>query len=173
MDIKAIEINDEVFPVEDSEARQQIQQLNTTIAQQEQTIQQLQDKLDSLVIPVFNNTEAITITDKITVNNPNIKLETVRAIKQFGWVHLRIYGTMTLTKTSQTQDAFKINDERFYIKNGVLATDVMTGYAYSEDWQIAIGRITIGSNNVCEIGEQGVTGNYNIRTAIIYPAQNP
>lgn len=42
MDIKAIEINDEVFPVEDSEARQQIQQLNTTIAEQQNIIEQLQ-----------------------------------------------------------------------------------------------------------------------------------
>lgn len=42
MDIKQIEINGEVFPVEDSEARNSITAMNTTIAEQAQTIAQLQ-----------------------------------------------------------------------------------------------------------------------------------
>lgn len=173
MDIKAIEINDEVFPVEDSEARQQIQQLNTTIAQQEQTIQQLQDKLDSLVIPVFNNTNFISITNSVTVQNPNIQIESVRAIKQFGWVQLTLYAKMNLTKTTNTKEGFTISDERFFIKDDTLSSTVMAGYEITEDWEIAIGRLTAESNNIFKIAEQGVTGNYLVRTVITYPAQNP
>lgn len=47
MDIKQIEINGEVFPVEDSEARNSITAMNTTIAEQAQTIAQLQEQINA------------------------------------------------------------------------------------------------------------------------------
>lgn len=173
MDINKIEVNGEVFPVEDLEARNNITALNNTIAEQNQTIAQLQEKINNLVIPAFNNVGMINIKNSVNIINPNITLESVEAIKQFGWVQLAIYGKMTLTKTSITQDGFTISDERFFIKPGTTYSAIMAGYASTEDWQVAIGRMTVENGNQFKIAEQDVSGEYVLRTVVMYPAANP
>lgn len=47
MDINKIEVNGEVFPVEDLEARNSITALNNTIAEQNQTIENLQEQINA------------------------------------------------------------------------------------------------------------------------------
>lgn len=173
MDIKQIEINGEVFPVEDSEARNSITAMNTTIAEQAQTIAQLQQKINSLVIPVFNNTEMIDIIDSVNIQNQNIVLDSIRAVKQFGWVQLTIYGKINLTKTTSTNTGFTISDERFFVKTGTLSSAIMAGYATFADWEMAIGRLTAESENTFKVAEQSVSGQYELRTVITYPAKNP
>lgn len=47
MDINKIEVNGEIFPVEDLEARNNITALNNTIAEQNQTIENLQEQINA------------------------------------------------------------------------------------------------------------------------------
>lgn len=173
MTINGIEVGGQIFSLDDTEDDEKIEQLQKTITEQQKTIEELQEQIKNLNIPVFNNIGYTTITDKVVSNHPNLGIDSVRALKQFGWVQLMIYGTMRFTKTTSTQEGWTLNDERFFGKSGSISSAAGTAYSTEEEWEICACRITEESQNIFKIVEQGVSGTYSVRFCILYPAANP
>lgn len=173
MDINKIEVNGEIFPVEDLEARNNITALNNTIAEQNQTIAQLLEKINNLVIPVFNDIEITDIKDKITEVPSNITIKQAYAVKRSGWITLTIIISGNVTATMGGLIIGKISDENYWQIDGVNTNSIMTGYSNDNATTDNFGRVIIEQTNIINLAEVIYTGDAQMRCTLVYPAKNP